>query len=412
MKVLHLLAQRPGHTGSGIYFLNLIDQLKDFGFTQAALYASSPDQNHREQPGVIKYPVFFQTEALPYPVVGMSDDMPYLSTTYSYLEAHLDLCDQWNKEMERAMVEAKNDFQPDIILSHHLWMLTAKARSVFKDIPVFGFCHGTDLRQSKRNPGLRENYVVGINQLDHIFSLSPAQSREIETEFSVASSKITILGGGYREDLFYPNHKKSNNRAFRLGYAGKLSREKGIFDLLEAYQRVCRTHPKTELHLAGRASEEIKSRLEQYKQHCRHLQHHAHLSQKDLGDFFRACDLFVFPSYYEGLGLVVIESLACGLPILSASHESLKSLLDPRLEEKGWIRYVELPEMRKIGDPYEHQLTAYQNRWTKAIREAVTKRAGKPIKNKDMDWLQTFLTPYSWKGIAKRVAERMLEYQR
>lgn len=48
---------------------------------------------------------------------------------------------------------------------------------------------------------------------------------------------------------------------------------------------------------------------------------------EDLIDFYRACDAFVFPSLYEGLGLPVLEAMACGAPVIGGDNSSIRELI-------------------------------------------------------------------------------------
>jgi glycosyltransferase involved in cell wall biosynthesis len=49
--------------------------------------------------------------------------------------------------------------------------------------------------------------------------------------------------------------------------------------------------------------------------------------EEDLVAFYGCCDLFVFPSLYEGLGLPVLEAMACGAPVIGGDNSSIKELI-------------------------------------------------------------------------------------
>ena len=83
MKVLHVLAQLPIKTGSGVYFTNVIEGLKEYeGIDQACIYAVTADYNISILDSERQFEVFFESESLPFPIVGMSDIMPYPNTIY------------------------------------------------------------------------------------------------------------------------------------------------------------------------------------------------------------------------------------------------------------------------------------------------------------------------------------------
>lgn len=82
MKILHCLAQLPMKTGSGIYYDTVINHLAERGHENAALYGVQ-EPFSVELSCVASFPVRFNTETLPFPIAGMSDEMPYPSTVYS-----------------------------------------------------------------------------------------------------------------------------------------------------------------------------------------------------------------------------------------------------------------------------------------------------------------------------------------
>lgn len=119
MKVLHVLAQLPVRTGSGVYYTNLIDGLsQDTDLIQGAIYGiQSPYQVDLNV--AYENPVVFKTETLPFPIAGMSDEMPYENTVYSQMTDAM--VEQWQQAFLERLNHAKEHFQPDIIIAHHLW---------------------------------------------------------------------------------------------------------------------------------------------------------------------------------------------------------------------------------------------------------------------------------------------------
>ncbi|HHU04078.1 MAG TPA: hypothetical protein GXZ81_03555, partial [Fastidiosipila sp.] len=137
MRVLHCLAQLPTRTGSGVYFHNLINEInQQTDWQQAALYALPAkhhvDPSRDESPCTQEYaewidckshyPVFFETMEMPFPIVGMSDEMPYPSTRYCRMDEEMIGC--WERNFCQELIRIKEEYDPDIIISHHLWVLT------------------------------------------------------------------------------------------------------------------------------------------------------------------------------------------------------------------------------------------------------------------------------------------------
>jgi glycosyltransferase involved in cell wall biosynthesis len=111
-----------------------------------------------------------------------------------------------------------------------------------------------------------------------------------------------------------------------LLFLGRLSRQKGLDLLLPAFQRLLRTRPGLRLVLAGPDHE-------RYQAHVRTLAHELGVADRVLfpglirGELKRAAfvdaDLFVLPSYAENFGGVIIEALACGLPVVISDQVNI-----------------------------------------------------------------------------------------
>ena len=81
MRILSISAQKPSSTGSGVYLTELVKMLAAQGHEQAVVAGIYQDDEVTFPEGVAFHPVYFCTEELPYPIVGMSDVMPYTSTS-------------------------------------------------------------------------------------------------------------------------------------------------------------------------------------------------------------------------------------------------------------------------------------------------------------------------------------------
>ena len=82
MNILHLSAQKPDSTGSGVYLHETVSALARAGHNQAVIAGIAPEDNPAFDKGVLFKPVRFETSDLPFPVVGMSNVMPYRATRY------------------------------------------------------------------------------------------------------------------------------------------------------------------------------------------------------------------------------------------------------------------------------------------------------------------------------------------
>ena len=108
----------------------------------------------------------------------------------------------------------------------------------------------------------------------------------------------------------------------RFIYAGQLSIRKGIPILLEAWKKAELNDATLTLvgswHLANR----VRGRLPAS------VRHHGACSSSDLRQHFQNADVFVFPSFFEGFGLVLLEAMACGLPAIASDATAGPDILD------------------------------------------------------------------------------------
>lgn len=102
---------------------------------------------------------------------------------------------------------------------------------------------------------------------------------------------------------------------FTFVFVGRLVRDKGINELVEAFERLNREYPKTRLLLIGRQEPELDPlKPETIEKIDNNKDIEAVGQQSDVRPWLAASDAFVFPSYREGFPNVVIEAGAMGLP--------------------------------------------------------------------------------------------------
>lgn len=396
MKILHVLAQLPQRTGSGVYFSSMIEEFKSFNHDQRAVFALQGDYDWDLLEEDQVYPLHFLSEELPFPIAGMSDVMPYENTVYSKMTR--DMIDRWKGAFRRLLEELKEDFTPDVIFAHHLWMLSSLVREVFPHTKIIGICHNTDLRQARMNPGLLREHVTNIGGLDYIFAASEEQKKEIEEIYSYPLERQVAVGGGFNQKIFYPPEKKTYSDRVRLVFCAKIDPSKGVYELIEVYKSLARDD--ISLDIIGSPIGENVDRIKEYIGGDESIRLYNVKDQIALGDELREKDIFLMPSYYEGLGLMAIESLACGLYVVTSEIEALMSLLGEDIKESGVISYVSLPRIQNVDEPVEEDLPLFKENLKRAIEVQIEK-----IKNKEQftgDIVEEIDT-HSWQGLVARM---------
>lgn len=396
MKILHVSAQLPSKTGSGVYYSNMIEGFKKYNYEQRAIFGYQDNYLWNTLDSEYLYPVDFKSTEVPFPIVGMSDVMPYENTLYSNMTE--EMINIWKEAFIKRLEKAKQDFEPDIIFAHHLWMLTSLTREVFPGTKIIGVCHNTDLRQAKMNPHLKDKYVDQIHKLDYVFSASELQKEEIVEIYGIDKNKIISVGGGFDQNIFYPPKEKSFDDEIRLVFCGKIDPSKGIYELIEVFKSI--ELDNITLDIIGNPNEENKKKINQYIKDHNRIKLYNVKDQIALGDELRRKDIFLMPSYYEGLGLMAIESLACGLYVVTTEIEALMSLLGEKIKESGIIKYIELPRLHDTDKPVKEDLPEFKEQLNKAILCQIEKIKDKNKFNKEME---DKIRSFSWEGLVENM---------
>ena len=392
MKILHTLAQLPAETGSGVYYSNLVEGFKKYNHEQKAIFGYQDEYMWNILDRKDQYPVVFKSEELPFPIVGMSNVMPYENTLYSSMTE--EMLEVYREVFRRKLEEIKKNFIPDIIFAHHLWILTSLVKEVFPYTKIIGVCHNTDLRQAKMNPHLKDKYVDRIHELDYVFSASEDQKDEIVKEYDIDRNKIIAVGGGYDHNIFYPPEKKKYADKIRLVFCGKIDPSKGIYELIEVYKSL--EMEDITLDIIGNPNEENKKKIEEYIKDDSNIRLYNVENQIALGDELRKKDIYLMPSYYEGLGLMAIESLACGLYVVTTEIPALMTFLGEEIKESGIIKYVPLPQIYDVDKPIKEDLPEFKENLKKAILIQIEKVREREEFPKEM---QDKIRSFSWERL-------------
>lgn len=394
MKILSVSAQKPDSTGSGVYLSEVVKELALEGHEQAVLAGVYPGDQTVFPEKVVFYPVYFKTEALPFPIPGMSDKMPYESTVYSMMDEQM--TETYIEVFKKKILEAVETFVPDLILCHHLYLVTALVRTCVPDIPVYGFCHNTDLRQMKKHSLRRKFIQENIAALDRIYALHQAQKKEILSVYPVSETKIRIAGVGYNQQVFHDLKRRVPGEKISLVFAGKISQEKGVESLLRSLEKVAGRHKKISLTLAGGNGDTKElEKIHRIAENCSfETVFTGRIPQNRLAEIYSESDLFVLPSFCEGLPLTVMEALACGCRIVVTDLPGIRPFLDTYVPEAP-VLYVKPPAMENTDEPVKEELPGFEERLARKIEECIQTERTSAVD----------LTGISWKAVCQRILE-------
>lgn len=349
LRVLHVLGQRPEMTGSGIYLEAMIRESRKHGITSYRI-AGVPENNPKSTivaSSVDGDEVLFESKALPFPVVGMSDVMPYQSSRFSQLKGRR--LTAYKAEFTRVLESAVKHFKPDLVHTNHLFLLSALVRKRFPELPMVTTCHGTDLRQYELCPHLRSfvrRYTQGIN---NIIALSVEQKTDIQHVYNIPADRIEVISGGYDHTIFNRGPQRPNGTV-QLLYAGKLNRSKGVPWLLRSLMKI--TDRDWHLHMAGSGNgPEYDECIELTRQLGPRVTVHGYVSHHRLADLMKQAHIQVLPSFFEGLPLVLFEGLASGCRVITTKLSGFSEIFGEA--KRDTVQLIPLPPLETIDRPYE-----------------------------------------------------------
>ncbi|MBF0480776.1 MAG: glycosyltransferase [Desulfovibrionaceae bacterium] len=203
--------------------------------------------------------------------------------------------------------------------------LAALLASRILKLPIHGTYHTQIPQYAKQLTGddqmeeLVWKYTIWYyNQMDTVFAPSQATADELAAK-GVSRDKITVYPRGVDTALYHPSKKNGFLKSrgvfdgVNLLYAGRLSKEKNLDMLVDAFKLLSRKDDRFNLILAGDGPMvgDLKKSL-----HGERAVFTGFLSCDELANCYSSCDLFVFPSLTDTFGNVVMEAQASGLPVI------------------------------------------------------------------------------------------------
>ncbi len=173
----------------------------------------------------------------------------------------------------------------------------------------------------------------------------------VPTEYA----KKTFLDKGFSDKKIIKNHygvdlkefnydrdQKEKNPKFRIIYTGTISVRKGIIYLLEAFNQL--DLENSELMLIGDIEKDLTSRLNKYKKNKK-IVFKKSMKQSDLKKYYNISDVFVLNSIEDGFGMVILQAMACGLPVITSQNTGGSEIIED--DKNGYIIPIRSLEILK-----------------------------------------------------------------
>ncbi len=150
-------------------------------------------------------------------------------------------------------------------------------------------------------------------------------SRRTLIDSGLSKEKVKLLPLGFDSEQIHYNEsrfERIDNRPLKLLYTGRVTQRKGIYYLLEALSQFSKDEVELDIigfiHGSGKGFKKYASRVNLLPA----------VSQQQLFDRYSNYDALVLPTLFEGFGLVIIEAMAAGVPVITTEHSVGPELID------------------------------------------------------------------------------------
>ncbi len=265
----------------------------------------------------------------------------------------------------------------DIIHSHSqfagLFVLIAK--SIFKwHIVILYTTHNTKfiLNPSLLNRIKHIAESILLKRIDHIFTPTISVKNTLVSHFGLNSLKITSIHYGLEVEKIkeYINYNKSNREKRHIVmYPARICRRKNQLALVRASIGVLKEVPDTMFIFAGPVDEKgyFNSLQKFIKENnlTSNIEFTGPLPRQKIYELYKKASIFVFPTLYETQGIVLIEAMAFGVPVIASDIGPVRDvvgliegsavLIDPQNQEQIAQKIIHVLKDMKLRETLSHK---------------------------------------------------------
>ena len=324
--------------GSGFYTKNIAKSLVALGHQVHIIVPENTTKIEKIE-GVTIKPVFFKRREiingqLPFNF-GCFTTHPRSKITFNeYTDIQLDL---YIKAFENAIESTIKEFNPDIIHSGHIWILSNIASKY--NIPTIITSHGTDIIGHNMWERFHKYSNEAIEKCSKVITISNSNREDVLKAFPQAKDKVVQLRNGYDQNIFMKKEYNKKEILKEIGinknyekivlFSGRLVEIKGVDVLLKAAKRYEDGNTLTLIAGGGILLEELKEQAKELK--LKDVVFLGNQKQKNLNLLYNIADVLTIPSRIEGFGLVAVEALACGTPVIATNQGGLPEIINDKV---------------------------------------------------------------------------------
>ena len=205
------------------------------------------------------------------------------------------------------------------------------ASKINKNLKVVTNVHGSDVMPISKTQKSFQKYVKKLLQIsEKVITPSNYYKSYIEDEYSIYSKKIKVFpSGGVNREIFTFNNKKDNR--YYIGYIGRIEGKKGWQTYLEFVKKAKNQNEFKDYKFvvvgSGKDNDKFKEILKKLDIEDI-VEKHDLLPQEKLKSIYDNMAILCFPSKLESLGLVGIEAMSCGVPVIGSNIDGLKEYIE------------------------------------------------------------------------------------
>lgn len=244
---------------------------------------------------------------------------------------------------------------------------------------------------------------------DGVVAVSEAMREDVHSLYAVPYEKIRVIHNGIDLDQYRPTHDPAMLAKHGIDpaipfvlFVGRITRQKGIIHLVAAIRQM---RPGTQVVLCAGAPDtpeigrEMEEKVEQARQQTsnRIVWIRQMLPKEDVIALYSQAALFVCPSVYEPFGIINLEAMACGTPVVASAVGGIREVVTP---QTGTL----VPLVARGGTDFEPK---DPERFAQDLAGAINALLGDPARRKQMGTAARDRVErhFSWTSIARRTLE-------
>lgn len=377
MKILMINHFPLEGSGSGTYTKNLAMQLTKQGH-EVCIIMPENTTAFIDYEGIRIHPVQFTDPSQPEMAApnALDFNFPCFTTHPRSMVAFSDLDDhqmqRYLREFQEAIDFEMEDFVPDVVHGQHVWILPSLVNA--HDVPLVVTAHGTDLMGYEKWPDMRRFANHVMDRCEKVICISADNEMLVRRAFPDQKNKVIRMRNGYNPDIFNVQDLKREEVLAKYGvdsegkdlilFAGKMTRFKGVDVLLEAAAIYEQDLPNAITVLAGDGEERAALERRARELDLRHVHFLGNVSQEELAQLYNVADISVVPSRREPFGLVAVEAMACGTPVVATDQGGLPDFVNRKV---GELVAPEDPKDLARGIEETLERTLSDRQWREAV---------------------------------------------